>query len=367
MAKQNQYYPDVVFHPGATLAEKLEELGMGPKEFAIRTGKPEKTISAILSGESSITADMAVQFENVTRIPAHFWMNYQRAYDEYIARIKRQEALEQAAGWVKSFPVSQMMKFGWLEKLSSGIERTAGLFEFFGVSNAEAWENYYCNQQLKVAFRISLKHTRDPFALSVWLRKGELEASTIEAPIYSETKFRELLPDIKSLAAEQPEDFFQQLQEICLAAGVKVVHVPPLPKAPVTGATRWINDHPLIQLSGRGRRNDIFWFSFFHEAGHILHHGKKEIFLEDIEYDDKDMIKEEEADAFAVKWTFSEGEERELKQMLPLTEQEFIQYAARINTHPSLIIGRLQHNKDIPYYFDTRFFKSLVFPGDPEK
>ena len=64
MALQNQYFPQSVSHPCETLVEKLEEMGMGPKEFALRTGKPDKTITAILKGDSSITPDMAVQFEN---------------------------------------------------------------------------------------------------------------------------------------------------------------------------------------------------------------------------------------------------------------------------------------------------------------
>jgi len=38
MANRNQYIPQVAFHPGETLSEKLDELGMGPKEFAICTG-----------------------------------------------------------------------------------------------------------------------------------------------------------------------------------------------------------------------------------------------------------------------------------------------------------------------------------------
>lgn len=88
MTKHNQYFPQSVPHPGETLAEKMEEMEMGPKEFALRTGKPEKTIIAILNGKSSITPDMAVLFENETKIPATFWMNYQSGYDEYIAKIK---------------------------------------------------------------------------------------------------------------------------------------------------------------------------------------------------------------------------------------------------------------------------------------
>jgi len=90
---KNQYIPQVVFHPGETLAEKLEEMGMGPKEFAVRTGKPEKTISEILNSKSSITPEMAVQFESVTKIPARFWLNRQRSYDEYMARKKRKRII----------------------------------------------------------------------------------------------------------------------------------------------------------------------------------------------------------------------------------------------------------------------------------
>jgi len=101
MAKQNQYFPQSRPHPGETLAEKLEEMGMGAEEFAIRTGKPEKTINAVLNGKSAITPDMAIQFENVTKIPAHFWMNSQRSYDEYLARKKYNPVLEDAIEWAE--------------------------------------------------------------------------------------------------------------------------------------------------------------------------------------------------------------------------------------------------------------------------
>ena len=104
MAKQNQYFPQIAFHPGETLTEKFVELEMGPKEFAVRTGKPEKTIIAIMKGKSSITPEMAVQFEHVLKIPAHFWLNIQRNYDEYLAREERKELLSLSISWAKNFP-----------------------------------------------------------------------------------------------------------------------------------------------------------------------------------------------------------------------------------------------------------------------
>ncbi len=360
MAKQNQYFPSVVFHPGETLAEKLEEMEMGPKEFALRTGKPEKTIIAVLNGKSSITPDMAVLFEHVTRIPANFWMNHQRGYDEYIAREKRKTVIREAVAWAKQFPLADMIKKGWLPQVSTIEEKTMEMLAFFGFSNHTAWEDYYFKQQLKVAFRISLAQTKEPYAISAWLRKGELQAAALEANDYSEKKFKEALPELKAIMANHPEGFFNQLQNICLEAGVKVVHTPCIDKAPISGSTRWLNDTPFIQLTGRYNRNDSFWFTFFHEAGHILLHGKKDIFLEKVEYSEKDKEKEKEADAFACKWTLTEDQEQEIIETASLTEADIRAFAKKFNTHPAIIIGRLQHKDLMPFSLGSKYFEKVI-------
>jgi addiction module HigA family antidote len=361
MVRKNQYFPQSVPHPGETLAEKLKEMEMGPKEFALRTGKPEKTIIAVLNGESSITPDMAVQFENVARIPANFWMNHQRGFDEYIAREKRQSVIQDAVEWAKLFPLADMTKKGWLPQLVTIEEKTIEMLAFFGFSNHKAWEDYYFNQQLKVAFRISLAQTNEPYAISAWLRRGELQATELVAKAYSEKKFKEALPELKSIMASHPDGFFSRLQSICLEAGVKVVHTPCISKAPISGSTRWLNDTPFIQLTGRYNRNDSFWFTFFHEAGHILLHGKKDIFLEKVEYSDKDRIKEKEADEFAIKWTLTEAEEAEILAAAPLSENDIRGFAKHFNTHPAIIIGRLQHKKLIPYSLGREYVEPVIF------
>lgn len=300
MAQENKYYPESVPHPGETLAEKLEEMGMGPKEFALRSAKPEKTITAILKGTSSITSDMAVQFENVTKIPAHFWMNHQRGYDEYIARKKWNKVIDEAADWVTRFPIDELMKKGWVPQVFTIREQAAAMLVFFGIANHRAWEHYYFNQQLKIAFRISLKHTKDPFAISAWLRKGELQAEKLHTNGYSEKRFKDAMGQLKRIISNDPEENFEQLQSICLEAGVKVVLTPGLPKAPITGCTRWLRDAPLIQISTSNHSAGTFRFTFFHEAGHILLHGKKDVFLESVEYSNVDKEKENQADDFAL-------------------------------------------------------------------
>ena len=192
------------------------------------------------------------------------------------------------------------------------------LLSFLGFSNHKAWEEYYFKQQLKVAFRISLSQIQEPYAISAWLRKGELQAAELEANDYSEKKFKDALSNIKSIMATHPEGFFKQLQDICLNAGVKVVQTPTISKIPISGSTRWLNNTPLIQLTDHYPHNDSFWFTFFHEAGHIILHGKKDIFLEKVDYSDKDLEKEREADEFASKWTLTnEGVRKKLTVAQP--------------------------------------------------
>jgi len=361
MATVNEFHLDIAFHPGETLAEKLEELKMGPKEFAIRTEKPEKTIIAILKGDSSITPEMAVQFESVLKIPARFWIKRQYSYDEYKAREKRALSIKEAKDWSKRFPFSDMVKCGWLTAQTNADEKVAELFHFFGVSSPNAWRDYFFNQQLKVAFRISLAHTKEPYAISAWIRQGEIQASQINCGDYSETKFKNALHEIKSIMAKQPNDFFEQLQYKCLACGVKVVYTPCIKKAPLSGATRWIDNNPVIQLTGRYKQNDRFWFTFFHEAGHILLHGKKDIFLEDMDYSEVDLHKEAEANEFAVEWTFSNEQEKEVVEASPLSIDSIQKFAREFNTHPALIIGRFHKKGLLPYSRGRDFFVKLEF------
>jgi Zn-dependent peptidase ImmA (M78 family) len=249
-----------------------------------------------------------------------------------------------------------MVKKNWIIARATLEEKTEELLAFFGVSNHIAWENYYLNQQLKVAFRISLAHTKESYAISAWLRKGELQAAELPTKPYVEKAFKDVLPRIKSIMASHPDNFFKQLQDLCLEAGVKVVHTPCISKAPIDGSTRWINDTPLIQLTGRYKRNDIFWFTFFHEAGHILLHGKKDIFLENIDYSDLDKLKEQEANDFAVKWTLSQEQYGEIVRRAVITEAEILDFARRFDTHPAIIMGRLHHEKRIPYTLGRSFF-----------
>lgn len=356
MATINKYYPESVTHPKEILIESLEENGLGAKEFAVKTGKPEKTITAVLKGDSSITPDMAVLFEQVLKIPVHFWLEAQKNYDEFKARINYQTNIENSIEWASFFPYAKMANLGWVPKTRKATEKVINLFDFFSVASQKGFEDYYYNQRTKVAFRISLKSQENALIIASWLRQGEIQASKLSSPTFNKSKLKEILPIIKEIMASQPDNFFKKVQEICLSVGVKVVHTPCLPKASIHGSTRWINDVPLIQLSGRYKRNDIFWFTFFHEVGHILLHGKKYISIENIDIEGENIDFENEADNFASKWLLDEKQEREILSNSKISKEDVIRYSKKFQTHPAVIIGRLQYKKIIPYGAGVEFF-----------
>jgi HTH-type transcriptional regulator / antitoxin HigA len=355
MQAKNEYYPDLVLHPCFTLREKLKEMKMSQKEFALRTGKPEKTIIAVLKGESSITPQMAVLFENITKIPAYFWINKQALYNEHKARKLQENDIRLAEDWARSFPYAEMATRNWVPKTRKIEEKTAALFDYFAISTHDAWKRLYLDKELKVAAFASLKHTHEPHAISAWLRQGELQAEKIDSDKFDRKHFVRQLEKIRQLMVLQPVDFFLQLQTFCIEAGVKVFYTTKLPKVPISGSTRWIRDTPVIQLTARYKQNDRFWFTFFHEAGHIVLHGKKYISLENIDFSEADQGKEQEAHAFAEQWTLTRDQENEVIQAGTLNRMKVLAYAKKFNTHPAMIIGRLQYKGEIPYTIGREF------------
>ncbi len=359
MIRANQYTPDVVFHPATTLNEKINEMGMSIKEFALRTGKPEQTIIAVLKEESSLTPEMAILFENVTQISAKFWIIKQARYNEYIARKKQEEAVVDAIEWTKEFPYPEMAKYSWVPPTRKMEEKTTNMLNYFGVASYHAWEKLYIETKLKVAAYTSLKQTHQPHAISAWLRQGELQAKQIKVSEFDIKQLKENIPKMKQLMVEQSVNFFDQLQKLCLNAGVILLFTPKLPKVPLSGSTRWLNNTPLIQLTARYKRNDNFWFTFFHELGHIILHGKKYISLENVDFAAANPVKEEEAHQFAIKHTFTKEQENEILENQNITVQDIIDYAKKFNTHPAMIIGRLQHDGFIRYSVGRQFMEPI--------
>ncbi len=156
---------------------------------------------------------------------------------------------------------------------------------FFGVASPNDWRAHYGGMQM--AFRRSHTEQSDLGAISAWLRLGEQQAEKLDGPKYDKARFEQALLAIRGLTCEAPEVFEPRLRGLLHEAGVLLVLVPAIPRAHVSGVARWLSPtRPLIQLSLYGKTNDKFWFTFFHEAAHLLLHAnskedKRSVFLDD--------------------------------------------------------------------------------------
>jgi addiction module HigA family antidote len=337
--------------PGDTIQEHIDFMGMSQAELAERMGRPKEKINDIIKGREPISTATAFQLEKVLGIPAGFWLNREKTYRTELYELQHQEELAKEKDWLAAFPVNEMRKLGWLPDTKEKHSLVDSLLKFFSVASAEEWQRIYVDEEVSVAFRVSLAHTQSPHSISAWLRKGELQAKEIELAEFDKRKFKDALGKIKELAFQMPKDFSKQLQIICANCGVAVVFTKNLPKAPISGATRWFHNRPIIQLSGRFKTNDHFWFTFFHEAAHIILHGKKDIFLENVEGTEMDKEKEEEADFFASRTLIDDKDWREISQDLPLTLVQIQSIAKVLRIHPGIIVGRLQHEDRVSKAF----------------
>lgn len=333
--------------PGDDILEHIEYIKMNQAELADRLGKTPSKVNDLISGKEPITYTTALQLEKVLGIEATYWLNRETIFREKLARLEQTEALAYAQEWVSHQPYKELKKCGYIKAEKPGPDMVAETLEFYGVVNPQRWQVRYVDEYSSARFRKSAAHQTALSSIAAWLRMGELEMQKLQLPDYNASIFKKALLQVKDLVWHQPKDFAHQLQKICAKAGVAVIYTMCLPKAPVSGATRWFRTNPLIQLTDRHKTNDHFWFTFFHEAGHVLLHGRKEVFLEDFEGYNLDHIKEEEANHFAMKWLLSEKAIEELS--IEFEDEDIIKIAQKYKTHPGIVVGRLQWLEELKH------------------
>lgn len=349
-ATNNQYVPDYVSPPGETLSETLELRGMSQADLAERTGRAKKTINEIVKGKAPITARIALEFESVLGIPAAFWNSRESQYREHLARQCEQVRLKDHLEWLNSMPVRAMVKLRWIGGFNDKIHQLKEVLKFFQISSPGQWDTCVKDYADQAVFRKSKAFESDLPAVVAWLRRGEIEARELQCAPYDQGKFKEALRAIRDLTAESPEVFHPQIVKLASAAGVAVVLIPELPKIRISAATRWLSPQKaMIQLGLLYKRNDQFWFSFFHEAAHILLHGKRDIFINNQE--DRQSEKENEANLYAANFLIPPADYRALiKDGIP-TKETVSRFASKLGIAPGIIVGRLQREKIVPWNF----------------
>jgi len=340
------YEPETITPPGETVAELLEDRGMTQTEVAQRMGRPVKTINEIIHGKAAIIPETALQLERVFGVPAEYWLNHEAKYRASLLRQNEEAQFKAWHDWLDKLPVKELKAIGKLSSIRNHGRNKNLLIreclEFFGVATPDEWQSVY--NRLQIAYRQSMPQKSDVYARAAWLRLGELHATKIQTGRYDRQRFVATLQEMRALTILHPEEFEPRLSALCAESGVLLALVPAIPRARVSGAARWINQRPLIQLSLYGKTNDRFWFTFFHEVCHILKHERKLVYMDNELGEDINDI-EWMADLFAKELLIPSHHEAALATLR--SKEAVRDFAASIGIHPGIVVGRLQHEQYI--------------------
>jgi len=343
MVDNTPFRPDWVSPPGATIATILDERGATPTDLARWIGRSTNDIEDLLDGRVEITIEVARRLASVLGASETFWARREEQYRADLARLQQEAALPTSIGWLSEIPVKDIERWGWIRPLTNPMATAAACLQFFGVPSVEAWWEVY-GDTLAAAFRTSPTFKSAPGAVAAWIRQGEIAAASTKCGPWDHERFWQELTALRELTREKdPQEFLPELIGRCAACGVAVVvqRAPQLCRA--SGAVRFLTPtRPMIPLSFRYLSDDHFWFTFFHEAGHLVLHGDRSIFLEGV--DTLTTEEEAEANAFAADILIPPEYQAEMLR-LPLNGREVMRFARKVGISPGIVVGQLQHRK----------------------
>lgn len=325
--------------PGATIKEQLSDRDMTQKEFASRMNMSEKHISHLINGEVQLTPDMALRLEMVLGLPAHFWSNLENIYREKLIKVQIENEMDADLEIIKKMPYNEMAKNGWIENTRNAKERVYNLRKFFEVVQL----GLLCRPLIpKIVCRKLGEGEKSDFALIAWAQKAKLEARNIQVKPINIKNLIEFVPEIRKMTLQDPSEFCTVLEKKLADCGIALVFLPHIGGSFLHGATFYDGPKIVVGITLRGKDADRFWFSLFHEIGHvILGHINQADGTSDEDENAADafacnaLIPTEKYDAFTAKHSFE--------------KTAILKFSKQIGIDPGIVVGRLQKEQLIPF------------------
>jgi len=330
--------PGWSLHPGALLRQVLEARGIRQSELAERTGLTPKHINQLVKEIIGISGDVALLLERALGIDAEFWIRADADYQAYSSRERAKASLAEYTTWAKAFDLPTLARHGVTSQNDDPVHRVDQILKFFGVASPEAFEQTW--QRPRVSFRRSQAFTVLEQNTALWLRLVEYSAEQAQVPRLRVSTLRSAARAIRGMTNLTITDGFATARDMLAEAGVVLTFVRQVPGTRVCGATWWLGaDRPVIGLTERNRKPDIFWFTLLHEIGHIALHPRRTTFL-DLEGNPDDEP-EQEANFFAGEMLFP-GNARDLIARAT-TRQQLLLLSAKLGIGTAIVAGQHGH------------------------
>lgn len=342
----NTFEPDWLSAPGGTILDVIEERGMSSKELSDLLEYSLERTERLLSGRDAITRDVAKLLAERVGGSEKFWISRENNYRNEVARLQSSGNATAARAWLNELPLKDMQTLGWIPTHKNLEENVAACLKYFGVANVKEWRSKYSQFLSAVSFRTSPTFKSEPGAVITWLRFGEIKSETITCHKWDARGFERSLINMRRLTRKKdPALFVPELRKLCADHGVALVIARGPKGCGASGATRFLTDQKaMILLSFRYLTDDQFWFTFFHEAGHLLMHSHKALFLED--GSEVSLKEEHEANLFAQNILIPPEVRAEFLSLKP-NKDSVMKFAVKIGIARGIVVGQLQHQRRI--------------------
>lgn len=340
--------PNYIVTTGDFISEWMEDEAIHAAELARRLGVTRKHVSELLSGKAPLSHSLALALERVTGVPARIWNQYESVYRSDLARAQEESELLHQYEKAKNFPLAYLRKWGFVTAPAKDrAETVRQLLAVLGVASLDAFETTWANGS--VAYRRAAVGRDHAQKIATWLVLAERHLGRLrDVPTFNSAGLEALIPQLRALTSDDPMDATQKAVALLRGVGVVLCFVPAVPGLGLHGATRWLNEHPVIQLSLLWKSDDQMWFTLFHEIGHILLHPAKELYLQG-----EPTAAEEEADTYAADVLIPPEVAARLPRQRDTAGVQAL--AAELGIAPSIVLGRAQRQtRDFAWGHDLK-------------
>ncbi len=331
--------------PGDAICALMHRREVTADDLATHLEGGVNELRGLLDGSNPIDARSSEVLSQFLGGSPKFWLKRQENFEQALERAV-ELAAEHADDWLGNVPMPQSRgrRAATVKAIREELRRR---MLFYSVPTLTSWQQRYGRVCTDTHFRRSMSFVPLDSEVLLWLRRGELEAELVQTHSWSPQKLKERLGRIRQLTKiNHPSRFLPKLRSICAEAGVAVVVVRNPKGCHASGATRLVSaDKAMILLSFRHRSNDQFWFTVFHEIGHLLLHGA-ETFVDSDETPADEI--EQQANDFARQCLIPPEREAEFLR-LKAARNSIIRFSVSLGIAPGLTVGQMQHRKMIEY------------------
>lgn len=341
MSNYIEYNDKIAFHPGYYIKEIVEESGLTQEDFAKRLDTTPKNLSLLIRGEQSLSIDIAMKLSRLIGTSVNYWLNLQNAYDALIAEFKSREELAEERKIFAYFDYKFFREnYGLPDLPRQKDEQIKALRMFLNVATLTVLSK----KDMAVSFRSLTEKLTEASTVkaNAMVQIATNSALKIEAPRFNRKKFEEAVKYALTLTRNH-DDFYPLIRKAFLEAGVIFVILPNISGSKTNGATKKIGDNIMLMVNDRRLNADSFWFTLFHEIGHIINGDYG------ISFDKETGDQEEAANKFAQDSLIPDAQYQKFIEKKQFDLQSIVNFANSIDRDPGIVLGRLQNDKKVDF------------------